>query len=349
MTAMTTQPFLHRARAALLAEPGRFEYDGVVRFTRIGAGYLVFTFVVGFAALNTGNNSLYIALSFMLGALILSGIASKGGLESIAVELVSLDEAWAGRAVGGKLKVTNRSRFWNVRELIVVSPDVSRPVIIPILEKRSSREVDVVFLFKRRGRVTMKHVDLYTRYPFGLFLKKKRARIAGEAIVYPKLLEGEVDPRRFAAVSGDLSSANRAGHGTDVFALREYSRGDPLRQIHWKKSASLGRLVTKLPELEASRIVKVAVDGVKPPHKSAEEFEEMISAAATYLRSAFQYDTEIVLRLPKATIATRGSAGRPMLFEGLALLEPMTRGPFPIYEPGIIIFSLRGAREPKRA
>ncbi|HEY5611874.1 MAG TPA: hypothetical protein VIL97_11765, partial [Thermoanaerobaculia bacterium] len=95
---MTTQPFLHRARAALLAEPGRFEYDGVVRFTRIGAGYLVFTFVVGFAALNTGNNSLYIALSFMLGALILSGIASKGGLESIAVELVSLDEAWAGRA-----------------------------------------------------------------------------------------------------------------------------------------------------------------------------------------------------------------------------------------------------------
>ena len=33
----------------------------------IGIGFCIFTVFVGFAAINTGNNALYIALSFMLG------------------------------------------------------------------------------------------------------------------------------------------------------------------------------------------------------------------------------------------------------------------------------------------
>src|SRR5688500_5022960 len=97
---------------------GNFEFEGVVRFTRTGLGYLVFTFVVGFAALNTGNNSLYIALSFMLGALILSGLASKGGLKAIGAQIVTVGEAWAGRPSYGALLVSNRSRVWNVRDLV---------------------------------------------------------------------------------------------------------------------------------------------------------------------------------------------------------------------------------------
>ena len=39
-----------------------FPFNGVVRLTRIGTTYVLFTIVIGFAALNTGNNALYIAL-----------------------------------------------------------------------------------------------------------------------------------------------------------------------------------------------------------------------------------------------------------------------------------------------
>ena len=52
------------------------EFDGVVRLTQLAVGYLVFTLVVGFSAINTGNNSLYIALAFMLAGLIIYGVAS---------------------------------------------------------------------------------------------------------------------------------------------------------------------------------------------------------------------------------------------------------------------------------
>src|SRR6058998_3551754 len=179
-----------------------WQFDGVVRLTRIGTGFLVFTLVIGFAAINTGNNALYIALSFMLGALLLSGIASKGGLKHLRVDFDSVDEAWAGRAAHGRLRITNRSRIWNVRDIIVTSDELHAPLFIPLIERREGRVFDVTFAFRRRGIVRLKSVDLYTRYPFGFFLKKRRPRIDGEVVVYPQLLDEETARERFRAVEG---------------------------------------------------------------------------------------------------------------------------------------------------
>src|SRR6266550_7019877 len=95
------------------ANPRTFEFEGVVRLTRIGTTFVIFTVVIGFAAINTGNNALYIALSFMLGCLLLSGIASQRGLRDLSAEFDSIQEAWAGKAAGGKLRIANRSRIWN--------------------------------------------------------------------------------------------------------------------------------------------------------------------------------------------------------------------------------------------
>src|ERR1044071_5460757 len=102
----------YRGWSRMTAAAETWTFDGVVRLTRIGTSYLVFTLVIGFAAINTGNNALYIGLTFMLGCLLLSGVASKGGLKHLDVELRGLDEAWAGRDAEAILRVTNRSRIW---------------------------------------------------------------------------------------------------------------------------------------------------------------------------------------------------------------------------------------------
>src|SRR5207244_11232442 len=72
-----------------------FEFDGVVRLTKVGTAFVIFTIVIGFAAINTGNNALYIGLAFMLGGLLLSGIASKGGLTHLHVAFDHLGDASA--------------------------------------------------------------------------------------------------------------------------------------------------------------------------------------------------------------------------------------------------------------
>src|ERR1700704_3982523 len=101
----------------------KWQFDGVVRLTRIGTSFVIFTVVIGFAAINTGNNALYIGLSLMLGCLLLSGIASKGGLKHLVVELDGVDEAWAMRRAHGRLRISNHSRIWNVRDVIVTSEE----------------------------------------------------------------------------------------------------------------------------------------------------------------------------------------------------------------------------------
>ena len=326
-----------------------FAFNGVVRLTRVGTGFVLFTIVIGFAAINTGNNSLYIGLTFMLGALLLSGIASKGGLKHLAIDFSSVDEAWAGRVAEGRLRIASDSRIWNVRDVIVVSPELARPVFVPLIARRGAADVNVQFLFARRGRVELRQVDLYTRYPFGFFLKKRRVRMSGEVIVFPHLLDGEPERVRFAPVEGELSSSNRIGPGTDVHSFRDYVRGDSLRHVYWKKSVSLGRWIMKQTELESGRAVHVVVDPYKPREVSDDAFELMVSEAATFIHDALERGVEVMLSMPQVSLrATAGESAR-VLFRALALLEPAHEPVTQTVERGALLFAVRRVDDAKSA
>jgi uncharacterized protein (DUF58 family) len=326
-----------------------FTFNGVVRLTRVGTGFVLFTIVIGFAAINTGNNSLYIGLTFMLGALLLSGIASKGGLKHLVIDFSSVDEAWAGRVAEGRLRIANDSRIWNVRDVIIVSQELAHPVFVPVIPRRGAVDVDVQFLFAHRGRVELRQVDLYTRYPFGFFLKKRRMRITGEVIVFPRLLESDGSRGRFAPIEGELSSANRIGHGTDVHSFRDYVRGDSLRHVYWKKSASLGRWIMKQTELDAGRAVHVVLDPYKPRDVADDEFEQMISEAATFIDDSLRQGVEVVLTMPRIALRAAGGDASRALFRALALVEAAHEPVDQTLESGALLFSVRRLDDAKSA
>lgn len=318
-----------------------FAFEGVVRLTKVGTGYLLFTLVVGFAALNTGNNSLYIGLSLMLGALLVSGMASKGGLQRIRVELVSTEETWAGMPVDAVLKLENCSKIWNVRDVLIVSELLDRPVHLGELGRGKSSAVAVRFVFPRRGPVSLERVDLYTRYPFGLFFKKRRAPLQGEVLVFPKLLEDWKERLGADSRSADAFPQRRIGSGTDIHGFREYVRGDSLRYIHWKKSAAIGRWVMKQLEEESARSLVIAIDPVLPPGEPEERFEQMISEATTLIHEALGNGAEVTLILPGDRISGRGVRIRRSLFGALARIEFEREGDLPLTPRGAILYSLR--------
>ena len=78
-----------------------FEFNGVVRITKIGSIYLATTLILAVSAINTGNNALYIGVALMLGSLLLSGLASKGGLKHLHADVGALGDVWAGRPARG--------------------------------------------------------------------------------------------------------------------------------------------------------------------------------------------------------------------------------------------------------
>lgn len=322
----------------------RFEFNGVVRLTKVGTTYILGTVVLAISAINTGNNAIYIAVTLMLGCLLLSGLASQGGLRHLFVDIENLDDVWAGRAAEGSLRIRNDSRIWNVRDVVLVSDALAAPVFVPLIPHRGEVTVRGAFVFPRRGLAHVSTIDSYTRYPFGFMLKKRRLRVASEVIVYPRILSDAAIQDRFRAVIGDDSTSGRPGAGSEILSFREYARGDSLRQVHWKKSASLGRWIMKQHEADASRSLHVVVDPYKPRLVSDEVFEQMISEATTLVFEAVRQGLDVTLSMPRVTLRALPNESAEPLFRSLALLDVEHEPVHQLLDRNSVLFSVAGGR-----
>ena len=105
----------------------------------------------------------------------------------------------------------------------------------------------------------------------------------------------------------------------------------------------------KETELEANQSVEIAVDPVVPKGATPEEFEEMISEAATLVRDAIDAQLEVVLHTPAGSLRGGGDVARRPMFEVLALIEPSGEGWVEWTDPHTVVFSLRGRSEQRSA
>jgi uncharacterized protein (DUF58 family) len=103
---LTTVPYLARRVAAARIRDA-FDYD----VTRAGIIYVLVVLMIGIAALNTGNNLLYIVVAAMLAAILVSGVASALVLRDLELDVRLPEHVFAGRATQGKFLVTNHARW----------------------------------------------------------------------------------------------------------------------------------------------------------------------------------------------------------------------------------------------
>lgn len=107
LVGLVTVPYLAR-RVAVERLRESFDYD----VTRAGIVYVLVTLVIGIAALNTGNNLLYIVVAAMLAAILISGIVSAWVLRWLELDVRLPEHMFAGRAVIGRIVLCNPRRFW---------------------------------------------------------------------------------------------------------------------------------------------------------------------------------------------------------------------------------------------
>jgi len=103
---LTTVPYLARRVVAARVREA-MDYD----VTRAGVVYILITVVIGIAAINTGNNLLYVIVAALLSAIVVSGIASAIVLRSLALDVHLPEHVFAGRPVLARLLVTNTSSW----------------------------------------------------------------------------------------------------------------------------------------------------------------------------------------------------------------------------------------------
>ena len=113
---LATVPYLARRVAAVRLREV-LDYD----VTRVGIIYVATVLLIGIAALNTGNNLLYIVVATMLAAFLVSGLASAMVLRDLELDVRLPEHVFAGRAMLGRIVLRNRRRWLPSFSVHVVS------------------------------------------------------------------------------------------------------------------------------------------------------------------------------------------------------------------------------------
>jgi uncharacterized protein (DUF58 family) len=116
LVGLVTVPYLAR-RVAVERLRESFDYD----VTRAGIVYVLITLVIGIAALNTGNNLLYIVVAAMLAAILVSGIVSAWVLRWLELDIRLPEHVFVGRAVVARIVLHNPRRWLPSFSIRVVS------------------------------------------------------------------------------------------------------------------------------------------------------------------------------------------------------------------------------------
>lgn len=126
----------------------------------------------------------------------------------------------------------------------------------------------------------------------GLFARKIRTDAAAHVTVLPDTFPASVHVTmpEVQSPDSDTSSPDRRGSDlTEPFRLREYAPGDSLRQIHWKLSSKLDRLVIREPGMPAARTLLVFWDRSGDAAARDTQAEAMFSVCQSLSEQGYAY------------------------------------------------------------
>lgn len=299
-----------------------------LKFTREGKYFLGITLGVGFAAINTGNNLLYLLLGMLLALIIVSGAMSEVALRQLIVSRRLPARAQAGRPHFVEIEVRNQKKQLPSYAIEVEDLRLNQPADKRCFFLKISPDNHQIAAYRRvpqsRGRDQYIGFRIATRFPFGLFEKSREVRVAGELVIYPA-----VDPVRIAHADGgrQLGETNTLaiGSGEEIVGLRPMRDGDDPRDIYWRKSTL--NPVLRERAREGRPDIRLTLDVQKPPSADgawAAAFErrirEVASLAVAHVKRG---DAVTLVTTAGASVRADRSLGADPLLRFLALVEPV--------------------------
>lgn len=299
--ALTIVPALAR-RTPLRWLAHRIDY----KLTREGILYIAGVFVVALAALNTGNNLLFLVLACLLAGIIVSGVLSQLVLTGLEMRIELPEHVFAAQPIRALIELRNEKQHLPSFSLRVVGEDkksraqiLTRPVYFPYVPRRQAVGQGVELVFPRRGVYRQESFGIRTRFPFGFLQKTRRVNSDLELVVYPRVEPTEEFYEILPLVSGELESFSR-GRGHDLYAIREYQPTDSARFVDWKASAKTGALKVREFTREDERRVMLVLDpflAASATGKDAEErFERGVTLCACLAWHFYEIDSVLAFR-----------------------------------------------------
>ncbi len=312
-----------------------FAYQIDYKLTREGLVYLAGVFVVALAALNTGNNLLFMILASLLAGIIISGVVSRMVLTGVELSLELPEHIFAGQPILATAELRNEKQSLPSFSLLMIGEQeqkkgrlakapaqiLTRSVYFPYIPRRGRVAQSVELVFPRRGVYRQEAFGIRTRFPFGFLQKTRRVDSAMEVVVYPRVGPTEEFYEVLPLVSGELESFSR-GRGHDLYSIREYQPTDGARYVDWKASAKTGALKVREFAREDERRVMLVLDSFAT-EVPEEQFERAVTLCACLAWHFYEIDSVIEFR--SARMATPLGPAAEIIYDilkHLALAAP---------------------------
>ena len=271
--------------ASIPGRPGEWSSDVVYRprkpveirtrpsldFSVTGLVYCAMLLFMGLAAINTQANLLFGVFGLMIGVLLISFVISRWVLRHLTVRRQLPDYAAVGSPVRITYEIDNRKRWWPTLSVTIAELDApgafDRQPHAYVMHAAAGMTAIVAaeVVPMRRGVHRLERYQVATSFPFG-FIRRAMIRRQGDSIlVHPA--QGAVEPaamtRFLSAESSGINQRPREGGADEFYGAREYRPGDPMRMIHWRRSARSA--ATRTPANPQGTLIVKQMTRVSPP------------------------------------------------------------------------------------
>ncbi len=323
--------------------------------TREGGFYILVLFLLSLAAINTGNNLLFMILAGSLSAIITSGVFARGSLRSVYVTMDVPENVFVGERVAIKVSLKNKKRLFpsvsitveDIGSLKRLSEPAWKPTIFrkrkersesdpagrkvlqhtayfPLIPPGEVRTELISQTFPRRGRYRLEGFRLSTRFPFSFFRRGERVRAEGQVLVYPRIQEVSSYFHLLPFQPGRIEGKH-TGRGENLYAIRKYFEGESARLVDWKATAKTGELMARqFAREEESRFCLILDTAIHPAagQDYAGRFEKAVSLAASLASHFSEEGAEFELLTPQEHVPRgMGSGHLYRVLRSLAVVE----------------------------
>jgi uncharacterized protein (DUF58 family) len=347
-----------------------------------GLVLIALSFGIGTAAYNSSSNILFITLSLLLACLILSGVLSWLNLRGVQWRLQLAPPLRVGHDTVVALELRNRKRFlptyglWfelvaravprsdqraestvtasgaDVRAALAradLSEGRGRVALSSRLDPQGEGRVEWLFKPDQRGRFRVELASVGSLFPFGFLRKDIGTEVCVETIVWPAPVEYRRHPIAATRRAAGGQRVARPGSGGDLLALRRFTTGDSHRLIHWKASARTGSLLVRQFAAETAEGYSVWLRTDAGVWTRPEQFELLISFAATMIEDLFRSERLLTVALDAESPApVRRVHDLEVILDKLALAQPvmdvLATGTLLVAKQNVMTFAPEGVR-----
>lgn len=291
--------------------------------TRFGLGFIIAGVLVYLLSSQTQIGWLYLLDAIIWSLLLLSAILPWYSLRSLSIErrVMAINSTVRGREFLGPVEddnievqfsVKNSGRlgkyFIKIRDECPFDTKENRYRDFFVIKLKSGSTVYFNYSANcyLRGVYSSSNVTLVSWGFLGLWQRKKEFHLPWNITVYPGYFNlEEVSITNIAW--GEFGQAARATAAGEIYGSREYRYGDPLKYIHWRNTARLGRFMIR----EFERAGKASLTVLFEAGRSFGSGRE----------TTLEYGIRIAASLARLQIGSGGTVGIiagecPVLFTG---------------------------------